>query len=156
MITHQDLQDAADKLKQQELPRQLHNKVLVGTQAFKYLDYLAIKYPNGAVLVRKIDKKRFKNKSISKKRYFISQYLPAVRKTTVDGKDAILAYGTYLIKIDELPVESIVTHENMNPYQEMKPLVIDEPIRDIFPMSRNVGLGVPVVQSPIGIVGVSL
>ncbi len=63
MITAQDLQDAADKLKQQELPRQLHNKVLVGTQAFKYLDYLATKYPNGATLVKRIDKKRFKNKS---------------------------------------------------------------------------------------------
>ena len=161
-MTHQDLQDTADRIKKQDHPRASNNTVIMGTQLFKKLNYLAAKYPNGATLVKRIDKKRFKNKNISKKRHFISQHTSPMLRTTIDGRATIKRAENFFTKVQELPPESAATH-NVASLLQVEPYTpLDEPNKDLHTHNKfltqrvRARIGIPVMQNPVGIVGVSL
>ena len=71
---------------------------MMGLSNYLYLKYLAIKYPNGATLIRKRDKQKTKKRT-SKKRFKKLTYIDPMRIIMYEGKEAILYHGIYCMPI---------------------------------------------------------
>lgn len=89
-LTYENMKKAHEKLLEQNTPKvYLPPIVFLSNGQFKELDYLATKYPKGAIQISKIDKKKSKKQSLRYKRYFIKQEIYPIDKIIVCEQEAL-------------------------------------------------------------------
>lgn len=77
------------------------NLVFIGRKIMKKLKHCAENYPSGANIIKKLNKKAFKNRTIGKKKYRRSYVIPPMNKTIYQDREAIFSRGYYYILVDD-------------------------------------------------------